>query len=29
MVERIDFMDIDPQSGMIELRIELVGFYES
>lgn len=29
MVERIDFLDIDPQSGMIELRIELVGFYES
>jgi Tfp pilus assembly protein PilO len=29
MVERIDFLDIDPQSGMIELRIELVGFYGS
>jgi hypothetical protein len=29
MVERIDFLDIDTQSGMIELRIELVGYYES
>jgi hypothetical protein len=29
MVERIDFLDIDSQSGMIELRIELVGFYGS
>lgn len=28
MVERIDFLDIDAQSGMIELRIELVGYYE-
>lgn len=29
MVQRIDFLDIDTQSGMIELRIELVGYYES
>jgi Tfp pilus assembly protein PilO len=29
MVERIDFLDIDTQSGMIELRIELMGYYES
>ncbi len=29
MVERIDFLDIDVQSGRIELRIELVGYYEN
>ena len=27
MVERIDFRDIDTQSGRIELRIELAGYY--
>jgi len=29
MIVRIDFMDIDTQSGRIELRIELAGYYES
>ena len=29
MIERIDFRDIDPQSGMVELNIELAGYYEN
>lgn len=29
MIERIDFRDIDTQSGQIELRIELAGYYEN
>ena len=28
MIERIDFMNINTQSGRIELRIELAGYYE-
>lgn len=29
MIERIDFRDIDTQSGRIELQIELAGYYEN
>ncbi len=29
MIERIDFRDIDTQSGRIELEIELAGYYEN
>ena len=29
MIERIDFRDIDTQTGRIELQIELAGYYEN
>jgi len=29
MIERINFRDIDTQSGRIELQIELAGYYEN
>ena len=29
MVERVDFRDIDTQTGRIELQIELAGYYEN
>jgi hypothetical protein len=29
MIERIDFRDIDTQTGRIELQIQLAGYYEN